>query len=672
MATSIYQCTICKRKAERLENKQGLNVFAKCSITAGCRGKLHRVGRNLDNIRESFPAYEPSLTDFSPRNAFFQHRQEISTSTLTIQHNLNNNVIALPFKNNSGGNWKTLDKSAYTVTNTDSNTTKFKFIEPFSGIIQFVARSSVSSKYNYEAEQAKTFAATVGGSFVFAVPKIITNNGSSFDVDTAVGDIRIEVILEKPNQEPIWCFEKLTGMRDATPWSGVEEILFNKRRNFYLRSKNILNFTTFNDPDLTFEKIPEGTRLKIINIDYGTGVAVPIESKSLMLLLSKEPFNISDKVRNKIIDVGELNAVGGYFQYTNGEFVVPQTVVEACYPPIEVARRIGDTPPLPTPSPTPTITPTITVTATPSPTPSITATITPTVTTTATPTPTPEPTVTPTITVTPEPTVTPTVTPTPTPEIPAGAVHRWVFSPEYRTEGAEVLYADSGTSSDPKSIRVINEATGATFTQSTQHGNPGLILECDANVFNYSSVGLKVYPTPVNLDVELQNPGEMTYVAWLSLKRDTVFQNAYGDSELYFASLQNLAGTAYQTPLMFSLRWGQPLQAGSRVWLYTGNGSPQHVLDPDSTADRLLCIAQSININTGENRLYVDGVLVTSPQNAIYNYLGHLNHIMCPSYAYNTYTPTAPGNYTVFRFDVYDRILSDAEVATVTAELVAS
>ena len=400
MATNIYQCTTCKRKAERLENPKGLDVFSRCSITAGCHGKLHRIGRNPDNVREAFPKFDATLVDFSPRNAFFQHRQDIASTTLTISHKLNSNVISIPFTLNESGNWVEVDKTGYTATNTNSNTTKFSFGEPFSGIIQFLARSSVESKHNVVVAQPDGVVVTVGGSFVFALPKIVVQNGISVDLDTVIHDIKIEIILEKPNQEPIWCFEKLIGMADTTPWSGVEEILFAKRKNFYLRSKNILDFTTFNDPELTFSKIPEGTRLRIVNIDYGTGVTVPIESKSLLLLLSKEPYKLNDKIRNKIVDLGELNAVGGYLQYTDGEFVVVERFVEKTHPPIEVARRIADTPPLPTPSPTPTITPTISTTPTPTPTLSIT------------------PTVTPTISVTPSETPSGTLeTPTPTPTI---------------------------------------------------------------------------------------------------------------------------------------------------------------------------------------------------------------------------------------------------------------
>ena len=111
----------------------------------------------------------------------------------------------------------------------------------------------------------------------------------------------------------------------------------------------------------------------------------------LFLLLSQDPFQSPDKIRNQIVDAGELLiASSNTFIIFDGEVFVAQTNIERMYPRIEEI----DPPTLDfTPTPTPSVTPTFTVT--PSPTPN------PTTTPAATPTPTPGPTVTPTPSVTP-------------------------------------------------------------------------------------------------------------------------------------------------------------------------------------------------------------------------------------------------------------------------------
>ena len=445
MATNTYNCTICNRDTERLENIRGLNTLGRCTITQGCRGKLVRTGRNLDNIRESFPKVEVHLEDYVPRNVFYPHPQKIASKTWTVVHGLNCQPVINVFTQDAAGKYYEVDFDSYTVIPVSRNSCQIVFDQPISGIAHFSARSASTAPAKAVSVDGLT-QVTVGGSFVFALPKLLTSFDFQhlpplplpMDLNDPIGDILIEVILQRPNEEELVCFEKLEGMFDLTPWSGVPEVLVGKRRNYYLKTKNILNFTTFNNPDLTFDMIPEGTRLKFERIDFGTGIKGAVQSKSLLMLLSQAPYEFSDRIRNKLLDIGEMSLSGKFLTYSNGEFFVDSAVVEKTYPPIEAARKIGPVPPLPSPTPTPTVTPTISITPTHTVTPSVTKTVTPTPTATesaipvspgTTPTPTPTPTVThtvtptsaggttptPTISITPTITVTPTVTATPTP-----------------------------------------------------------------------------------------------------------------------------------------------------------------------------------------------------------------------------------------------------------------
>jgi hypothetical protein len=192
MATNTYKCTVCKRQVERLENIYGLDILAKCVITSGCLGKLRKIGRNLDNIRESFPKFESNLTDYTPRNAFAQYRQDIASNRWMATHGLNCSPSVAVFTETDGV-WIQSRIGTYEVKTKDSNSVEIVFPSKTSGIVQFTARSSSTiPKVPIPSNPSKV---TVGGSFVFAIPKYITKdaNGNSITLDLRypVSDIRI-------------------------------------------------------------------------------------------------------------------------------------------------------------------------------------------------------------------------------------------------------------------------------------------------------------------------------------------------------------------------------------------------------------------------------------------------------------------------------------------------
>src|ERR1700757_2859051 len=88
MATITYQCNICERQIDLLENPKGLTVFGKCIITNGCKGKLNQLTRNPDNNRESFPSEVAGLQDYVQRRAFFPYIQSLPQNVWNINHNM--------------------------------------------------------------------------------------------------------------------------------------------------------------------------------------------------------------------------------------------------------------------------------------------------------------------------------------------------------------------------------------------------------------------------------------------------------------------------------------------------------------------------------------------------------------------------------------------------------
>lgn len=343
MATITFQCSVCKRDIETLENKQGLDIVAKCIITKGCKGKLRRTSRNLDNVRESFPKFDSRYQNYAQRRAFYNHIQKTSSNDWFVQHDLGVPPAVSVFEKMFDGTYSEMAITDYSVHPIDQNTSSIHLNRHVSGIAQLVARSSIDTRPALVNADAATLQATTGGTFVFAIPKYLTKTtnpetGLPFDLDGVT--VRVEVELQRPNEESIICFEKLVANADASPWSNWDEILVRKRRNFYTRTKNILDFATFGDSELKFTDIPEGTRLRFRKIEYGDGVFLDtIESEGLLMLLSNKPYTPSDKVKNRLIDVGDMvTPPDGYFVYKGGEFFVAEKFVERTYPLIEQAK----------------------------------------------------------------------------------------------------------------------------------------------------------------------------------------------------------------------------------------------------------------------------------------------------------------------------------------------
>jgi hypothetical protein len=444
MSTITYKCNTCKREIDKIENTEGLTVFSKCIITDGCRGNLYKVKRDASNIRESFPPIQEGVRDYFPRKLLYKHNQSVATKTWKVFHSLSSSPTVVVYEQIDGG-YRILDQDQYTVTVTDRDSLTIAFDIPRVGIAHCMARTTVPSNPKLIKPIENPVKVTSNGKLTIAVPEIIVEYPDSTvptPFNTLDKRIAVEIQTVRPNEEPVTCFEEFDDGAD-TAWIGWDRILVRNRRHYTTKGKSLSNFRTFSDVELDLTGIPNGTIIRFLKIDYDFDDDFEgfqdIPSRGLFILLSKEPYASVDKIKNKLIDVGEmLKTQYDYFIFENGELYTATRNRENTYPDVKNApgrtpiTEIPPTPeitiplpsltpvlsPTPTPTVTPTNTPTNTVTPTVTPTISVTATVTPTVTPTQTLTPTPaitqtvtpNPTVTPTVTATS--TVTPTVTPT--------------------------------------------------------------------------------------------------------------------------------------------------------------------------------------------------------------------------------------------------------------------
>lgn len=346
MATIKYQCSVCKRNVELLEKPSGLNVFSKCIITNGCKGKLNKLSRNPDSQREVFPPPDDGLQDFTQRKSFYKHTQDLQNTVWKVNHNLGVAPVVEVYVNNNGL-LQPLNFDQYQIKIIDKNNLQVVLPTVQSGMAHCIARSTVQSFDYNSIIPEKMFQVTTGGLFAFAFPRYITHftvNPPSptptlpVDTETPPRPIRIEVSLIQPNSEEVICTETIpNAINNETPWKGWNEILLRKRRNYDIKIKSIFDFKrTLQLDTITKGDIAEGTQIRFLRVDYGTGALQPIEQDNVLLLLSNPPFNSIDKITNQIIDTGYvLFSKNDYFTYSKGEVYTNINNVESIYPIIE-------------------------------------------------------------------------------------------------------------------------------------------------------------------------------------------------------------------------------------------------------------------------------------------------------------------------------------------------
>lgn len=338
MSTVTYKCNVCKREIKKLENKSGLTVFSRCIITDGCRGNLNKISVDPDNIRESFPAPVSGIQDWFPRRVFYEHNQNVPSREWIVDHNLSVNPTVSVFSNDSGV-ISELNQDDYTVSIIDKNSISIAFSSPINGIAHCLAKTSIPNKPSFIVPDVPLNQVTGNGFFVFAVPQLITkseNTMQSVPFNTLNETIQIEIEVIKPNEEPVTCFEELDGDLNDTAWQGWDTVLVRNRRKYNLKAKSIDDFRTFSDIQSLDEDIPNGTIIRFLRIDYGDGVWQVIPSRGLFMFLSEEPHQSVDKIKDNLIDIGEmLGSKNDFFVYRDGEVFVDVDNIEVTYPNIK-------------------------------------------------------------------------------------------------------------------------------------------------------------------------------------------------------------------------------------------------------------------------------------------------------------------------------------------------
>lgn len=339
MPTINYKCDTCKREITLLENPSGINTLTKCAITQNCRGRLFKTGRNPNNFRESIPTPGKSLDDKIYRSLFYRHTQSLTSPQWEITHSLNTHPVVVLY-DEAGAK---LDDDTYEVVFVSDSTLLINFSTPKAGVAHLISRFSDAPIVRTIPDLTSFVSVTENGVLTFAVPKFITdstqlpvNVPTPYNINPNNG-VKIDVILERSNREPVSCLESLDFLSPFSIWRGTREISVRRRKNMLVFSKKIEEMNVFRDLDLKLNQIEDGTILRIAGVSYtGSNDSYRIKSKGLISLLSKSGSNGYSRVSDEFLDYGEKNNGEEIaLIFIDGEFRVIETQVEKTYPNIE-------------------------------------------------------------------------------------------------------------------------------------------------------------------------------------------------------------------------------------------------------------------------------------------------------------------------------------------------
>jgi len=341
MSTVRYQCDTCKREIDLIENKSGLTTFGRCVITDGCRGRLYKISRNPNNIREFLE--EPTIPNIKnriPRRAFFSFTQNVPKRVWQVRHDLGNYPAVVIYDTSDTSVAPViLARDQYNIVVIDDNTLEITFNSAREGIIHCISRSTKPLD-PVSVDDILDDLTTVTHSGVMnlgVLSKIQDLNGNTVNTGNSF-DLYLNISIQEPNQQEIFCREIIRGNREgASAWSDWKSLLSRKRRVYNIKTFNIKDFVVIQDMYDDAADIPDGTRLKIISASYDGGSNYEdIRSRNIIGLLSDDPHTVMDKVRNKLYDIGDISrsSVNATYQIIGGELYIPSDQIEIIYPSI--------------------------------------------------------------------------------------------------------------------------------------------------------------------------------------------------------------------------------------------------------------------------------------------------------------------------------------------------
>lgn len=378
---SVYKCDVCSRKLRVLTSREGIDVVQRCTITFGCKGKLHRVTSAEEvNSTPAFPEEVPGVQDWFQRRVVFTQQQPIKAQRWVVNHNLSNRPLVYAYTsrqteaspthsatnvpagtiwyksasgldpNNptaptaaglyeyNGTKW-VVPKNVMSVGNmgnnvheylvltppkevvtVNQNTVEIVFDIPYSGLVQCVALASQNTSNPTTQRKA------VGG-----VPFKLSNDG---EITIATLDSTPFITVPVNFKSAIVAngiavtFNNIDNTASvASPWVGTEKVFINGR-TYTVRSFNLARLS------------PVPTIMASGNVDPSRAPFSFEHTNAVinenLILIGLPPYSTVDRVMDKYVDMAMINKFNPEIYYSNGEVYIDSSLVRSVYPEIHI------------------------------------------------------------------------------------------------------------------------------------------------------------------------------------------------------------------------------------------------------------------------------------------------------------------------------------------------
>lgn len=374
---SVYKCDVCMRKLRVLTARDGIDVVQRCTITYGCKGRLHRV-KNAEeaNTTPAFPTEVAGVQDWFQRRVEYTHQQPILSKVWIIKHQLasrptvyayatrqttasatvsatnipagsiwyksasgidkNNpyaptaaglyeyngarwvrpkNIIEVGMQGNNVFEYMVLVKP-HAVETIDNNTVRVSFLETCSGLAQCVASASQNTTNPVRA-------VGVDASAAFQ----LSHNGE-ITIATVNANPYITVAINFKSSTVSGGINVAFSGVDNTasvnsPWVGVDRIFVNGR-TYTVRSFNLANLPPV--PAIAASGNIDPTKARFTF----EGMSGNINEN--MILLGNSPFATVDRIYDRFIDISTLGRFAPEIYYNAGEIYAAKQVIKPVYP----------------------------------------------------------------------------------------------------------------------------------------------------------------------------------------------------------------------------------------------------------------------------------------------------------------------------------------------------
>lgn len=318
MAIVTFECDVCKRTIDKVQNKKGLEVIGRCVITEGCKGKLHRIGFSADHITGQQTPSVDGLTDWSQRKVLYTHYQNTLSDSWKVKHYLNNDPNVEVFIQTSTIYPDQISEIIpESIVYDNENELTVNLASRYKGIAQCIVLST--SKSEYTAESVSSIAA------------LQATTNSELTIATLNSDPTLEVTLTFLSPKNLAVITTKTYTFDDTPgvnstWkSGTTSKVLINGKIYTVRSHSI------DSNDLVQNGVENGTPFYVSDVNGSEPV-----SKESFILLTNSPYESVDINTSQIIDVSSINVstAATAFYYNRQEFYAYENTTESIYPPI--------------------------------------------------------------------------------------------------------------------------------------------------------------------------------------------------------------------------------------------------------------------------------------------------------------------------------------------------